>query len=243
MTNSLLAAELYDPATGLWTLTSALGGEPSAHTATLLPNGMVLVTGGATQISDSVTTASVYNPVTETWTTTGPMAFDRQQHTATLLPNGQVLVAGGFFGYWLKPLASAEVYDPGTGRWTATPSLKSARGAHTATLLTNGLVLVAGVGGDPFLSSTELFDLGPMTVPATPPTVTNVRKLPDGSFQFSFTNNPGASFSVLVSTNLSLLLSNWTIMGGITEISPGQFQFTDSQATNYPGRFYRVRSL
>jgi len=37
-------------------------------------------------------------------------------------------------------------------------------------------------------------------------------------------------------------LTNWTALGGVTEISPGQFQFTDPQATNSPQRFYRVQA-
>ena len=66
--------------------------------------------------------------------------------------------------------------------------------------------------------------------------------LTNGSFRFAFTNTPGASFGVLAATNPALPLSNWTSLGGLTEVSPGQFQFTDPQATNNPQRFYRVRS-
>jgi hypothetical protein len=74
---------------------------------------------------------------------------------------------------------------------------------------------------------------------APPPIVlTNAQLLPDRSFQFSFLNTPGASFSVFASTNLA----TWTLLGLPTEISPGQFQFTDLQATNAPQQFYRVRS-
>ena len=69
-----------------------------------------------------------------------------------------------------------------------------------------------------------------------------VRELTDGSFQFAFTNNPGALFSVLATTNPALPVSDWTALGGATEISPGQFQFTDPSAPNQPRRFYRVRS-
>jgi hypothetical protein len=72
--------------------------------------------------------------------------------------------------------------------------------------------------------------------------VTGVQTLPDGSFQFAFTNSVGALFGVLATTNLALPLTNWTVLGGVTEITPGQFQFTDPQATNYPQRFYRVMS-
>jgi hypothetical protein len=67
--------------------------------------------------------------------------------------------------------------------------------------------------------------------------------LPDGSFQFGFTNQPNASFRVFAAPNIALPWKDWTI--GFPAESPagsGQFQFTDVQATNNPQRFYRVRS-
>ena len=76
--------------------------------------------------------------------------------------------------------------------------------------------------------------------PASEVTVTATQVLPDRSFQFGFANTPGAFFGVLAATNPALPLSNWTSLTGLTEVSPGQFQFTDPQATNSPHRFYRV---
>lgn len=64
----------------------------------------------------------------------------------------------------------------------------------------------------------------------------------DGAFQFSFANAPGSTCTVLTATNAALPLIRWTALSAATEISPGQFQFTDPQATNNPSRFYRVRS-
>lgn len=81
--------------------------------------------------------------------------------------------------------------------------------------------------------------------PVPPATAINLfgsRKLNDGSFQFSFTNTPGALFTMLTATNLSASATNWTLLGGAMEISLGQFQFTDAQASAGPQRFYRVRS-
>jgi hypothetical protein len=63
-----------------------------------------------------------------------------------------------------------------------------------------------------------------------------------GSFQFAFTNSIGAQFSVLATTDLSLPLSRWMVLGGVLEIAPGQFMFTDPQAVNNPQRFYSIRS-
>jgi GH25 family lysozyme M1 (1,4-beta-N-acetylmuramidase) len=65
----------------------------------------------------------------------------------------------------------------------------------------------------------------------------------DGSgFHVSFTNVPGTHFTLVASTNAATALSNWTVVAGSTEVSPGQFQLLDSGATNLSRRFYRVRS-
>ena len=76
-------------------------------------------------------------------------------------------------------------------------------------------------------------------VPAASLTRPASRKLTDGSFQFTFTNNPGALFTISTATDLAA--ANWTLLGGAMEIAPGQFQFTDTQATG-SRRFYRVQS-
>lgn len=60
-------------------------------------------------------------------------------------------------------------------------------------------------------------------------------------FQFSFAGTPSADFTALTATNPALPLTNWTALGNITEISSGQYQFTDTTATN-PAQFYRVVS-
>jgi N-acetylneuraminic acid mutarotase len=131
------------------------------HTATLLPNGTVLVAGGITNADTGgviLSSAELYNPGSGTWTATGVMANARNGHTATLLTNGEVLLAGG--GGTTAILSSAELYDPSTGNWTLTNSMSTARAAHSATLLPNGNVLVAGGSPDAtnLLSSAELYD-------------------------------------------------------------------------------------
>ena len=81
-----------------------------------------------------------------------------------------------------------------------------------------------------------------LLVASTPLYLTDPARLGNGAFQFVFTNTPGASFTVLAATNVTLPLSNWTELGTATEIAPGRFQFTDLQATNSPLRFYSMRS-
>ncbi len=132
-----------DPASGTWTLTGSLNTARYLHTATLLPNGMVLVAGGLDSNLNALDSAELYDPASGTWTLTGSLNTARVAHTATLLPNGMVLVAGGF-DTSLNALDSAELYDPASGTWTVTGSLNTARYYHTATLLSNGMVLVAG---------------------------------------------------------------------------------------------------
>jgi WD40 repeat protein len=140
--------------------TGSLVNARSGHTATLLPNGKVLVTGG-TADNAALASAELYDPASGTWTATGSLAERRFGHTATLLPNGKVLVVGGITCCF--DLVTAELYDPATGTWTSTGSLAMGRRNHTATLLPNGKVLVTGGVYDSTiasfaLSSAELYD-------------------------------------------------------------------------------------
>jgi N-acetylneuraminic acid mutarotase len=154
--NILATAELYNPATGKWTLTGKMHTPRTGHAAALLASGQVLVAAGE-NYSSSLTSAELFNPTSGTWTLTGSLHAARNQHTATLLANGQVLVAGGQNG--TSFVASAELYNPATAAWTTTGRLNTARIEDTATRLASGQVLVAG-GQDSnynYLASAELY--------------------------------------------------------------------------------------
>src|SRR6266700_1853862 len=82
-----------DPASGTWTATGSLNTARYEPTATLLPNGMVLVAAEGDSSFNASATAELYDPASGTWTATGSPNAARARHTATLLPNGMVLVA------------------------------------------------------------------------------------------------------------------------------------------------------
>ena len=142
----------------LFSETGALTTARAYHTATLLPDGKVLASGGNTGVTVTATT-ELYDPATGIWTPTGSMSQGRCRHSATLLPNGLVLIVGGQVTG--DGLTSAELYDPATGTWSATGALAEGRSALTTTLLPDGRVLAAGgggTGGTGPLASAEIYD-------------------------------------------------------------------------------------
>jgi hypothetical protein len=127
-------------------------------TVTLLPDGDVLLAGGAQQeeilwktTKKMLASAERYHPESGTWTRTGSMVEGRHSHTATVLSSGKVLVAGGFSENLENPLttegsrtSAAELYDPASGTWSRTGAMLEPRTGHAATLLMDGRVLVTG---------------------------------------------------------------------------------------------------
>jgi hypothetical protein len=162
------SAGLYDPATGFRSI-EALPRARVGQTATLLPDGRVLIAGGTTDQVNAIFSVELFEPSptspspspsptltpsptrsgpAPTFVATGSMHDPRMAATATLLQDGKVLIAGGetdLFGGSI--LSSAELYDPTTGTFTLTGSMTAARAEHTATLLSDGRVLIAGGEG------------------------------------------------------------------------------------------------
>jgi hypothetical protein len=140
--------EVYDPTSGTWTPTGAMGSHRYGHSAVLLPSGQVLVAGGRAYSDEAefLATAEVYDPASGTWAPTGSMTVPVSGRILTLLPTGKVLATGGADAHGF--LATADVYDPATGTWAPTGSMSSPRDGHTTTLLPSGKVLVTGGCGD-----------------------------------------------------------------------------------------------
>src|SRR5438477_2462044 len=124
----------------------------TAHAATALTDGRILITGGRDSAGNIVAVSEIFDPATETSTAGATLTTPRVDHTATLLPNGKVLVAGGTGAS--GSLSSAEVFD-GTGFHVVSAAMGAARAKHTATLLNNGTVFIAG--GDT-AGTAEIFD-------------------------------------------------------------------------------------
>jgi hypothetical protein len=116
------------------------------HTATLLPDGRVVVAGGVDVIGSSgaaVDTIETYDPRSRSFTTSGRLLTARSKHTASLLADGTVLFAGGLDSSG-NPLASAEVFDPTTGLSRGTGALPEPRSSASAVGLDDGRVLIVG---------------------------------------------------------------------------------------------------
>lgn len=127
------------------------------HTATLLPDGRVLLIGGP------VVATELYDPVRHLAQPAPPLSeHNREEHTTTRLADGRLLVVGGvdppmgrFPGRW-RVHDSAEIYDPRSSRFAPTGKMSTQRYAHSATRLADGRVLIAG--GSQHASATEIYD-------------------------------------------------------------------------------------
>ncbi len=136
----LRTAELYDPATGIWTAAEPLQEGRSDHTATLLPSARVLVTGGCSDREfgvcvDQISSAEYFNPATGSWMAAAGLAEARKRHTATLLRSGEVLIVAGANGCtrtgvveYCEQLTSVERYDSRPVETTRRPELTKVAG-------------------------------------------------------------------------------------------------------------------
>ncbi|MGA9772148.1 MAG: kelch repeat-containing protein [Blastocatellia bacterium] len=208
----LRSAEIYDSLTGVFTETGHMSEPRLDHTATLLPNGSVLITGGySIQISSSelASTAELYDPATNSFSLVASMNFYRYKHSAVLLSDGRVLIAGGIATDPGKPrYTTAEIFDPATNSFVKTGDmiLDRFKVRNGAVLLKNGKVLIAGGSW-----GLEVYD------PAT------------GRFSFK----PSQMMTRYYSTATLLANGEVVIIGGYSGIQPQDFYHSSASAWIY----------
>ena len=248
----------WDPGTGttIWTLTNGLSGSASSRTVAIA-NGRAYFIGSSLYCVDlgthtnawaanggfsgtpAVANGIVYaisNKFISAFTTNGTFVrqFDPNPGgyeglSGPLIVTDDVLIVSGAYGVYVFRLSDGSIQQQ-ISSYSGPPYYVYY--GDTVSLANNTL----------YVSSTDGYLYAYAATPTTAVTPTNAGLLQNGNFQFSFTNTPGATFRVWMTTNLSLPLSNWISMGYVTNNSPGQYQFNDAQAGSNLRRYYSISS-
>ena len=157
-----LSTSIWNPKTHAWEAAPTLRQARIYHTATVMPDGSVMLLGG---LGDPLHT-SPQEPLDSAESLTGvdnfplnPMAYPRAKHSATLLPDGSVLAIGGQ-GRITTTLSAVELWSSLSRTWETRAPMLEPRYAHTANLLLDGRIVVAGgIGAQgEALNTTEFYD-------------------------------------------------------------------------------------
>ena len=157
--DTLNSTEIYDPESDSWSLGAVMAQGRGLHTATTLPDGKVLVTGGVNTARQPINSAELYDSISDSWAPAASMSQARDGHTGTLLSDGRVLVVGGSGTSAGLSLTSAEIYDPSSNSWSSAGNMLEGRSYHIAVQLNDAQVLIAGglLGPDDPLATIDLY--------------------------------------------------------------------------------------
>jgi hypothetical protein len=198
------------------------------HFSVVASNGV-----GATAGADIVFTTLAAMPTTLTQPATGVGT-----HSANL---NATVDPGGAATTWQFEYGTTTNY----GLVTTTSTVPAGNGASPVGLgvsnLLSGTVYHYRIVATNSVGSSNGTDAMFTTVAVIPPLLIAPAFLPDGAFQFAFTNSEGVGFTVWAATDPSLPSTNWDGLGAPTAIGGGLYQFTDSGATNCLQRFYQLR--
>jgi len=178
---------LVDFTSGSFSSTKSTSTGHTAPSATLIPNGQVVLLGGQSNCEENAPNSGIelYDYLNENWTSMPASTTSSYGQTATLIQNGLILIVGGRFNN--EPTSNSWIYDASTNQLYSGPHLKTARCNHTATLMMDGSLLI--VGGETKVGTTsnvEIFDsetqtwaeASPLPLPLEGHTAT---LLPDGN--------------------------------------------------------------
>lgn len=183
------AAWLYDPSQNAFVSAGEMSVARGDHTASLLPDGRVIVTGGYDGSNEHDTTEifDPTKPAASAWSAGPKLSGPRMAHSAVTLTDGRVVIAGGMA--WPSYLTSFEIYKPGTNSFQTPGVVLSTGKARMATaLLAGDKILLAGGddGSSAFSNVLETYEPNSGTVTALGATLTNKKSAP-----FAFTLSSG----------------------------------------------------